>query len=159
MRTNRRRGSGDPPYKATLEKASVPPRFASFEATTVRNGLVYIRRSALAGSPGPKPGSGPGTPAWTMIQTALAFPSFERARIPRHRNPRLLLWFSGSFLLRFDARRFAGLLFQDPPRSFWLRSHGARPRRAIVPKKFPCGYAARKKKQKRKGKRKKAQGN
>jgi hypothetical protein len=29
----------------------------------------------------------------------------------------LLLRFSGSFLLRFDARAFLGLLFQEPPRS------------------------------------------
>jgi len=27
------------------------------------------------------------------------------------------LWFSGSFLLRFDARAFLGLLFQEPPHS------------------------------------------
>jgi len=29
----------------------------------------------------------------------------------------LLLWFSGSFLLRFDTRAFLALLFQEPPRS------------------------------------------
>jgi hypothetical protein len=29
----------------------------------------------------------------------------------------LLLWFAGSFLLRYDARAFLGLLFQEPPRS------------------------------------------
>jgi hypothetical protein len=29
----------------------------------------------------------------------------------------LLLWLPGSFLLRFDARTFRGLLFHEPPRS------------------------------------------
>ena len=34
-----------------------------------------------------------------------------------HRKPMLLFRFSGSFLFRFDARTFLGLLFQDPPRN------------------------------------------
>jgi len=34
-----------------------------------------------------------------------------------HRNPRLSFRSSGSFLLRFDTRRFCGSLFQEPPRT------------------------------------------
>jgi hypothetical protein len=37
----------------------------------------------------------------------------------------LLLRFSDSFLLRFDARAFLGLLFQEPPRSSGLVPIGA----------------------------------
>lgn len=33
-----------------------------------------------------------------------------------HRNPTFSFRSSGAFLLRFDARAFAGLLFQAPPR-------------------------------------------
>lgn len=36
---------------------------------------------------------------------------------PTHRSPMLLFRLSGSFLLRFDARTFVGLLFHEPPRS------------------------------------------
>lgn len=32
------------------------------------------------------------------------------------RNPMLLFRLSGLFLFRFEARKFSGLLFQDPPR-------------------------------------------
>ena len=63
----------------------------------------------------------------------------------------LLLRFSGSFLLRHDARTFAGLLFQDPPRSFSASS----PQGDSRQKKSPGGYAA---KEKRNGKEKRAKG-
>ena len=42
------------------------------------------------------------------------------------RKPLLSLRLSVSFLLRFDARRFAGLLFQEPPRI--TRRTGSPPR-------------------------------
>jgi hypothetical protein len=61
----------------------------------------------------------------------------------------LLLWFAGSFLLRYDARAFVGLLFQEPPRSVgalfpWVHSR----------KKFP-----RRLRRQEKGKREKRKGN
>jgi hypothetical protein len=40
------------------------------------------------------------------------------------RNPRLLLQFSGSFRLRFDARRLCALLFHAPPRTTRAPSSG-----------------------------------
>ena len=42
----------------------------------------------------------------------------SRSAYPAQRNPILLFRFVGSFLLRFEARVFRGLLFHEPPRSF-----------------------------------------
>ena len=43
-------------------------------------------------------------------------PPFGRARELTGRRPTLLLRLPGSFLLRFAARQFLALLFQEPPR-------------------------------------------
>ena len=55
---------------------------------------------------------GSGHPDEPSLSSVLAG---ERTRATR--NPMLLFRLSGSFLLRFAARMFLGLLFQDPPRS------------------------------------------
>ena len=51
------------------------------------------------------------TPATCLMHAALA------RVVLASRRPLLLLRLSGVFLLRFAERRFAGLLFQEPPRS------------------------------------------
>ena len=65
---------------------------------------------------------------------------------PTHRNPTLLFRFCASFLLRFDARAFVELLFQEPPRTFdplpgYLSAPDpAYPDRCGPAKTFPRGY-------------------
>ena len=53
----------------------------------------------------------------TVIAAALANGSRSlRSTSRAQRNPMLLFLLAGSFLLRFDTRRFVGLLFHEPPR-------------------------------------------
>ena len=55
-----------------------------------------------------------GTPAATVIAAALANGSRSlRSTSRAQRNPMLLFLLAGSFLLRFDTRRFVGLLFHE----------------------------------------------
>ena len=57
-----------------------------------------------------------GTGYRTLIDPAtLAFLRSGNPATHTHRNPRLLVWFVGWFLLRFERRVFLGLLFQPPP--------------------------------------------
>lgn len=75
-----------------------------------RGGLVFDAASYA--------GVGIATRKWKRAPVAsLKAPAPAGFPSPTHRNPILLFRFAGSFLLRFEARTFLVLLFQEPPRT------------------------------------------